>query len=382
MTDRYLELGANEKIKDSYQRIPAAFDKVKADVEDAAKGMHGDFAFFPPAFEGKNSPYNLAVIEGIREDIPFTEFWILVNAWYDRSTKRFKRKDIDNFSFGWQFQGGGTYPGEGAFGDFINQGVNLWRALGRKAFAEGDPMRDQIGEDIGYMNAEGQWIEYATMYGWNNCFMTDSYGGMTIGGQGFEIDGNGVFPFKRVSLGMFQGGSSTGLPREDYVYAYNAMLWNAYHGLFDSDDKASDSFLFGMRCPINFYDGEGGSFNPYSNRASMENTEFVWSKRAKNTPHTIESWKDIFCLKDDGEFKVNGNHVSVAHRVNATISGGNFTASYPAGYNKSNTFVQAVIGTKANGDRVQLNGAVTLSTNISGTLNDTYSSVSLLISKY
>lgn len=97
----------------------------------------GTMSLFPRNSQQQKTPYNFTVIEGIRGGVPYTEVWLLVNAWYDYDTKRFKRTDVNNFSFGWQWQGGGTYPGEENIGDFINQGINLWKANGKKLMQKG-----------------------------------------------------------------------------------------------------------------------------------------------------------------------------------------------------------------------------------------------------
>lgn len=264
----------------------------------------GSLSLFPKNSQDPQSAYNFAVITGVRGGVPYTEVWILINAWYDYDTQRFKRTDPDNFSFGWQMQGGGTYPGEETIGDFINQGVNLWKANGKKAYAEGDPMRDMTGEDIGALQEDGSWREYGIMLGWNNHFMLDAYGGMTIGGAGFEIDGSGTSPFKRVSIGKFSGGSSTpGRPVTDYMFAYNGTCWNTQHGLWNKDEDQLAGYYYGLQSAINFYD-QGEAINPGSNRATMEDAKFVIKRLGGYVRPQVENWQDMLEVTAEGELKI------------------------------------------------------------------------------
>ncbi|TVX93052.1 hypothetical protein [Paenibacillus agilis] len=261
--------------------------------------INSTIGFRAPNSNQKNAPYNFAVVEGQRGGVEYTEIWILVNAWYDYDTKRFKRVNVDNFSFGWQLQGGGTYPGEETIGDFINQGVNLWKANGKKAYAVGDPMRDQTGEDIGVQLPDGTWREYGVMLGWNNHFMCDSYGGMTIGGAGFEIDGAGISPFNRVSLGRFSGKSENpDRPVQEYGYLYNAMLWNTQHGLWNKDEDQLPGYYYGMQSPINYF--AHGTFDPWSNRADLDKCEFVFKRLGSFVRPYVENWQSLLRINQDG----------------------------------------------------------------------------------
>lgn len=344
----------------------------------------GTLSLWPKNSNDKNSPYNFAVIEGVRGGVSYTEVWLLINAWYDHNTRRFKRVDVNNFSFGWQMQGGGTYPGEESFGDFINQGMNLWKANGKAAYSEGDPIREQTGEDIGTMIGD-TWQEFGIMLGWQNAFMVDSYAGMTIGGQGFEIDGNGTYPYKRVSLGKFNGGSTD--PNKvysDYGYAYNGTLWNAFHGLFSSDSSSSNSFYWGMVSPIDFYDT--GYYNPYSNRASMDNTKFVWRMLPKNTEAKAENWVDVFEISDNGDAKLMNKIIPSILTVKADIvNTTDFNMSYPdPTWNKNNTFIVAVRGLLGDGSTKQIGNINATFTDygIYGYLGAEFVSANILISKY
>ncbi|WP_020425748.1 hypothetical protein [Paenibacillus riograndensis] len=346
----------------------------------------GTISLFPRNSEAERTPYNLDVITGMRGDLPFTEVWLFINAYYDHDAKRYKRFNLDNFSFGLQMQGGGTYPGEEHFGDFINQGVNIWKANGRNAYGKDDPERDKVTEEIGDM-VNGVWTEFGIFKGWTNAFMVDAYGGMTIGGAGFEIDGNGVFPYKRLSLGKFQGGND--IPSTDpttYVYAYNGTLWNAYHGLFDSDQKARNSYYWGMKSNIDYYDN--GSFNPGSGTASMEDgaTKWVLMKRPKNQPHTVQKWQELFSVDSDGHAwsgvrRIPDITVVKADIVNTT----DFNMNYPdTTWTKDNTFIVAVRGVLPDGNTKQM-GAINATFTpfgIFGYLGGEFASAEILISKY
>ncbi|MCY9599131.1 hypothetical protein PC41400_08100 [Paenibacillus chitinolyticus] len=333
---------------------------------------------------GLTAPYNFTVIQGTRGGVQYSELWILVNAYYDYKTKRFKRKNVNNYSFGWQFQGMGTYPGEENFGDYSNQGVNLWKANGKSAYGVNDPARDMTNEDIGAVQSDGSWREFGIMLGWNNVFMCDSYGGMTIGGAGFEIDGNGTSPFKRVSLNKFNGGSvDSSKEYEQYGYAYNGNLWNAFHGMHGSDQNNRNSFFWGLVSPIDFYDQ--GYHNPYSNQASMEEVKFVLRMKPKNVGHQAENWKDIMSMDMEGNMKLKERTVSATLVANATVNGTDFNFNYPdSTWNKSNTFIAGVIGVQSNGSLKQFGAINATFTDFGayGYLGEGFVSAKILISKY
>ncbi|MCG7406788.1 hypothetical protein MH117_05100 [Paenibacillus sp. ACRRX] len=321
---------------------------------DTPKGplrAEGSLAMFPVGSQDRHSPYNFAVVTGQRGEVPVTEIWILINAWYDYKSKRFKRVNVDNFSFGWQLQGGGTYPGEEGIGDLTNQGVNLWKANGKGAYGKDDPMRDQTGEDIGAPDGQGGWREYGIMLGWNNVFMCDSYGGMTIGGSGFEIDGSGTSPFCRLSLGKFSGGSSNpSRPVEDYMFAYNGTCWNTQHGIWNKDVDNISGFFFGMQAPINYYD-QGPVMNPWSNRADMNNTKLVWKHIPPSTPHHIENIEDILELDKQGRMKLKGLDVPRSKAITVKLNADNAANVFfpDSSWNKENSFVISVKGITADG---------------------------------
>ncbi|WP_238322712.1 hypothetical protein [Gorillibacterium massiliense] len=324
---------------------------------ESAMRINQSLGFYPESGNLPQAPYNFAVITGMRGGVEYTELWILVNAWYDYKTKRFKRVDLDNFSFGWQLQGGGTYPGEESTGDFINQGVNLWKANGKKAYGEDDPSRELTGEDIGALQSDGSWREFGIMLGWNNHFMCDAYGGMTIGGSGFEIDGSGTSPFKRISLGKFSGGSTDSAKAyPDYGYAYNGTLWNGQHGLWNMDERGYNSFFWGMVSPLDFYDT--GYYNPYTGRAKLEGTKMVWRKLPKNTDPRVENWFDIAAISEDGSMTLMGKPVPAVLEVKADIVNmTDFNMAYPDDtWNKHNIVILAVKGVLESGNLKQVGG--------------------------
>ncbi|MDK8179735.1 hypothetical protein [Paenibacillus sp. UMB4589-SE434] len=333
----------------------------------------------------EQSKYHFAVLTGIRGGVEYTELWILVNAWYDYTTQRFKRFNVNNFSFGWQFQGGGTYPGEELIGDSMNQGISLWKANGKKAYAEGDPMRDQTGLDIGAPDEQGGWREFGITLGWNNVFMCDSYGGMTIGGSGLEIDGSGISPFKRVSLGKFSGGSvNPDRAYKDYGYAYNGTMWNTQHGMWNMDENKYNSYYWGMVSPLDFYDT--GTYNPGSNRALLDNTKWVWRMLNKNKEPKVENWIDVFEISQTGDAKLLGKPVAAIQVVRADIVNvTDFNMSYPdATWGKHNTLIVAVKGVLKDGTVKQLGAINATYTDygLYGYLGQGFASAQVFISKY
>lgn len=309
----------------------------------------GTFAIFPRNSTHKDSPYNFAVIEGVRGGVPYTEIWLMVNAYYDYDAKRFKRVEVNNFSFGWQWMGGGTYPGEENIGDFVNQGINLWKANGKFAYGEGDPARDQTGEDIGAWE-NGEWREFGIMLGWNNHFMLDAYGGMTIGGAGFEIDGSGTSPFKRVSLGLFSGGSENpSRPVTEYKFAYNGTMWNTQHGLWNKDEDQLDGYYYGFETPVNFYDQSETEINYGSARALMQKMKFVVKKLAGYVRPVVENWKNLLEIDQDGVMVLNGEkELTTFSRTDTPNGATKLLIPFPdSSWNKDNMVITKWIGETA-----------------------------------
>lgn len=186
------------------------------------------------------------------------EYWILSNAYFDYELNRFIKIDPEHTSFGIQIQANGSYPGEAQLGYADNVGINFWRNP-KKSDVEAsfpnwrnDPVNDfypfmvdnEIG--LGLHSDSSYWREFGVYAGWSNSFMIDSYGGMTIGGAGFEMDGNGIFPFTRLSSSRYYDSA------EDKVWYLLGLLDNAYHptiGGWSCDDNSTWSWFFGLKTP-------------------------------------------------------------------------------------------------------------------------------------
>lgn len=383
MTTNYKHFAASI-LEDDDKQFISAIEKGKINITEENLNKLKDL--FMSGKLLNDDYFNMAVIHETKNNLDYVELWLLINAKYDHKTGRFKRINVDNFSFGWQMQGGGTYPGEENFGDFINQGMNLWKANGKKAYGKDDPNRNLTNEDIGALQSDGTWKEFGIMLGWTNVFMNDSYGGMTIGGAGFEIDGNGMYPYCRVSLGKFGGGSNdTNKKPEDYVFSYCGMIWNAYHGLFDSDNKGIDSYFWGMEAPID-YTPFGKPFNPYSNNAELENAKFVIKRRKANASHHVEDWEYIFKLDiSKNETYINNDRLTITKTVDATIvNKTDFNINYPdSTWTKDNTLLLAVKGSLEDGTIKQLGSinATYTDTGIFGFLGEGYTSAKIILSK-
>ncbi|MEK4510250.1 hypothetical protein [Paenibacillus sp. FSL K6-2524] len=383
----HLSPNVNDHVVVAFSSSNMTEGMVIASETETGMRINQGLSIFPEWSDQAYSPYNFAVITGVRGGVAFSEMWILVNARYDYTTKRFKRINVDNFSFGWQYQAGGTYPGEESIGDTVNQGMNLWKANGKKAYGPNDPAREKTGEDIGALQPDGSWREFGIMLGWNNHFMCDAYGGMTIGGSGFEIDGSGTSPFKRVSFGKFSGGSKDATKKyTDYGYAYNGTMWNAQHGMWNMDERGYNSFYWGMISPLDWYDG--GYFNPNSGRAKLEGpgTAWVWRKLNKNTDPKVENWADIAAISDDGHMTLMGKTVPAMLEVKADVVNiTDFNMAYPdSTWNKTNTVIIAVKGVLKNGSLKQIGGFTATFTDYGayGYLgNDGFVSAKIMISK-
>ena len=216
-------------------------------VDDNIKSIIRKFGLNQPS----SDKFNYAVIKKETTNITYEEFWILSNAYYDYDLKRFIKIDETHTSFGIQIQANGTYPGEAELGYNDNVGINIWRNP-KKSDVElsfpnwrTDTVNDfypfmehnQIG--LGSKTDETYWKEYAVFPGWNNSFMIDSYGGMTVGGAGFEIDGNGLFPFTRLTHSI--------ATINNQQYALVGVLDNAYHAGSGCDDNSTYSWFFGFK---------------------------------------------------------------------------------------------------------------------------------------
>ena len=198
--------------------------------------------------ETNSTKFNFATIDKTEDDIQYIEYWILANASYDSEAERFIKIDATATSFGIQIQAKGTYPGEEEF-DTKNTGVNIWRNPPKADVTKDTSTYDYSDwTDNNYIGAERRsdnvWVEFGISAGWTNNLMTDSYGGVTIGGSGIEIDGSGLFPFTRVTNSSFNDGTNT--------YYIMGMLDNAYHPngtTWKCDSNEKGAWFFGLKYP-------------------------------------------------------------------------------------------------------------------------------------
>ena len=229
------------------------------------------------------------------------DYWILVNAFYDYKLKRFIKIDNTQTSFGIQLQAKGTYAGEEEI-DPHNTGVNIWR---NPAFYDNEgnfivytdtSTYDYADvENKNYIGAKklsnGEWVQYGVSSGWNNACMIDSYGGMTIGGAGFEIDGNGIFPFTRLTHSIYTDD-------ENHRWALFGLLDNAYHGTsttWGCDSNATYSWFVGLRSPV-------------SNANMKDNTQTEFIVMYNDTPYNqgnqyeldVSKWHIVFRIGTQG----------------------------------------------------------------------------------
>lgn len=219
-----------------------------------------------------HTSFTVAQIRRMEDGVENREFWFLANARWNQEKQRFQRLDLSKNSFGVQIQAAGTYPGEAALGYTDNQAIGYWRAIGRDTFlGQGDTaaaaaVAEDIGAEIG-----GVWKSFGVYLGWNNCQMLDSYGGMTIGGGGFEIDGNGLYPYSRISYSRHEDTAGAD------GYAMLGLLWNAYHGLYGSDNMGAADYALGLKAPIDY--GEGDDYNAASNMVDLSKATIALLKR-------------------------------------------------------------------------------------------------------
>lgn len=205
------------------------------------------------------SKFNFAIITKEEETnngdtIMDEEFWILSNAYYDYELKRFVKIDMSHTSFGVQIQANGSYPGEAQLGYSDNVGINIWRnPKATDVYKDTTNFNYSDFDNNNYIGAErlsdNVWVEYGIASGWSNSFMVDSYGGMTIGGAGFEIDGNGIFPYTRLT-------SSSYVDSNEDTYYLLGLLDNAYHPTlygWDCDSNEHYSWFIGLKIPEKRY---------------------------------------------------------------------------------------------------------------------------------
>lgn len=190
--------------------------------------------------------FNYAIIRKTKNNITYEEFWILSNAYYDYTHNRFVKIDMTNTSFGIQIQANGTYPGEEGI-DPHNTGINIWRNPRSSDVVKDTTIYDYTDYDTNHYigakrRSDNEWIDFGISSGWNNNLMTDSYGGITVGGNGIEIDGNGLFPFMRLTNSHYTYNNTT--------YYLNGILHNAYHpsgSSWNCDDNTHPAWFIGLR---------------------------------------------------------------------------------------------------------------------------------------
>lgn len=306
------------------------FEAVGGEVDLYALMHEGKLAATDPMF-------NDTVIRTTRNGIEYIEQWSMVNARYDAKRDRFMRIDLDKASFGIQMQASGTYPGEEGFGDFVNQGINYWRAAGRELFRNaGDTASaNAVTEDIGYQASGGSWQTFGVQQGWSNSFMIDSYGGMTVGGAGFEIDGNGLYPYTRVSLSK----SFEDLPDKR---AYNGRIWNQFHQMQGRDDPSKPSVFYGFEAPMDLGQGE------YGNEVDIDNAQFVVKSLPVGKAGNLEDWTYLLRVDRDGALYSGADKVLTTARQDIVkVTTGTFVdastfsvGAYPdSTWNESNTLI-------------------------------------------
>ncbi|WP_296846973.1 hypothetical protein [uncultured Methanobrevibacter sp.] len=260
--------------------------------------------------EDAKEKFNYAIVKKTESGRESEEFWILVNADYDYETDRFIKIDLKATSFGIQMQAKGTYPGEAELGYDDIQGINVWRnprwlndndeyiVYMDENYYDYTDMKDKHYIGAQYSNEawgvhNGEWRHFGVASGWNNNLMTDSFGGVTIGGAGFEIDGNGVFPFVRLT-------SSTYIDENNVQWFLLGLLDNAYHPTtagWECDNNSHYSWFVGLRSPQKF----NGNTPVYLTK-DLEQTTFVVmvnDNSGLSNPSTehqlnVASWKVLF----------------------------------------------------------------------------------------
>ena len=236
--------------------------------------------------------FNYAVISRVEDNITNIELWILANAYYDYSNKKFVKINPKSNSFGIQIQSEGNYPGETELGYLDNTSIGVWRHPKVSAIYKDTTNYDYTDlEEKGWIGckrkSDNKWFEFGVSAGWNNNFMMDSYGGMTIGGAGFEIDGNGIYPYIRLTHSI--------CTIDDTRYALVGLIDNAYHTLNECDSNATYSWFTGLMTPVNA-----------NNVKDNTETAFVIMYNDTTTdaehPHTINAsnWNIVFKVNKNG----------------------------------------------------------------------------------
>ena len=261
--------------------------------------------------------FNYAIITKSDSYITYEEFWILSNAYYDYDVNRFVKIDDTHTSFGIQIQANGSYPGEADLGYFDNVGINIWRNPKKSdVFKDTSSFNYSDFDNNSYIGAErlsdNVWVEYGIASGWSNSFMVDSYGGMTIGGAGFEVDGNGIFPYTRLT-------SSAYVDSDGDTYYLLGLLDNAYHPTlygWDCDSNGTYSWFVGLKTPEKSYLIKDNPLTKFvvmynDTPADSENIHYIDKSR----------WKTIFEIDINsinglinGELKELGDYNSLKNK--------------------------------------------------------------------
>ena len=264
------------------------------------------------------SDFNFAQITKTIDNIEHIEYWIMSNAYYDDDAEKFVKMNLHNASFGIQIQASGVYPGEHALGYNDIMGINIWRCPAWLDDQDNwivfmDSTTYDYTDVTGthhYIGAKrrsnNEWVEFAIATGWNNNLMTDSFGGVTIGGAGFEVDGNGIFPYTRLT-------SSVGYVNGSKYYMLG-LLDNAYHGStsnWDCDDNKHYSWFVGLISPPLM----NGSSEVYLTK-DLSNAKFV--VMYNDTP---ENQSDIHDMNTNKwHIIVEANATSIKGMVSGTLT--------------------------------------------------------------
>ena len=263
--------------------------------------------------------FNFAIITKSDKYITYEEFWILSNAYYDYDAKRFVKIDDTHTSFGIQIQANGSYPGEADLGYFDNVGINIWKNP-KKSDVYKDPNSYNYADfdTKNYIGAkrlsDNVWVEYGISSGWSNSFMVDSYGGMTIGGAGFEVDGNGIYPYTRLTSSAYKDSNNN-------TYYLLGLLDNAYHPTlygWDCDSNGTYSWFIGLKTPEKSYLIKNNALTKF---VVMYND----TPPDPENPHVIDNskWKTVFEVDINsinglinGQLKELGDYNSLKNKPN------------------------------------------------------------------
>ena len=194
--------------------------------------------------------FNFAVINKVESNLTYEEFWVLINADYDYEEEKFIKLDQGHTSFGIQLQANGTYPGEENI-DNSNTGINIWRHPKTNDIYKDNNIYNYNDNYIGAeLKLNSEWVTFGISAGWTNSIMFDSYGGITIGGAGLEIDGNGIAPFSRLTHSSYTITDESNTTRQYYLFG---LIDNGYHptqwGNWGVDTTTQSSWFIGLKSP-------------------------------------------------------------------------------------------------------------------------------------